>query len=70
MRDSERRLRQRTVEFKELRESDKAEIALLRTDRETLVRAVHRLSVENRRLRAEPTAPDARVRVPPTRPCG
>ncbi|MFC5853606.1 hypothetical protein ACFPZI_17870 [Streptomyces chlorus] len=68
MPDSERRLRQQIVKFKELRGSDEAEIALLQTDRGTLVRAVHQLTGENRQLRAELTAPDARVL--PTQPRG
>jgi hypothetical protein len=68
MPDSEKRLRQQIVKLKELRKSDKAEIAQLQTDREALVRAVHQLTVENRQLRADLTAPDTRVRVLPSQP--
>ncbi|MFE7028816.1 hypothetical protein ACFU9Y_00790 [Streptomyces sp. NPDC057621] len=68
MPDSEMRLCQQIVKLKTLRERDKAEITQLQTDIEALVRAVHQLTVENRQLRAELTAPNARVRVLPTQP--
>jgi len=68
MPDSEKRLRQQIVKFKELRENDKAEIAQLQADREGLIRVVHQLTVENRQLRTALTAPDARVRILPTQP--
>lgn len=66
--DSEKRLRQRIVKLKELRETDKAEIVRLQTDLEALVRVVHQLTLENRKLRAELATPGARVRVLPAQP--
>ncbi|MFF7019916.1 hypothetical protein [Streptomyces klenkii] len=68
MPDSEKRLRQQIVKLKELRAKDAEELAQLRADVEGLVRVVHQLTVENRQLRTELTAPDARVRVLPTQP--
>ncbi|CAM5310357.1 hypothetical protein [Streptomyces abikoensis] len=68
MPDSEKRLRQQIVKLKELRAKNAEELAQLRADVEGLVRVVHQLTVENRQLRTELTAPDARVRVLPTQP--
>ncbi|MEU2872564.1 hypothetical protein ABZ769_25665 [Streptomyces olivoreticuli] len=62
------RLRQQIVKLKELRAKDAEELARLRADIEGLVRAVQQLTVENRQLRGELTAPDAQVWVLPDQP--
>ncbi|MFF0474397.1 hypothetical protein [Streptomyces sp. NPDC004284] len=66
--DVEVRLRKQIVKLKELRATDQAELAELRDDREALVRVVNQLTLENRQLRHQLTAPDSIVRVLPTQP--
>ncbi|WP_330452232.1 MULTISPECIES: hypothetical protein [unclassified Streptomyces] len=66
--DVEVRLRRQIVKFKELRAADQEELAELRTDREVLVRVVNQLTLENRQLRQQLTAPDSVVHILPTQP--
>ncbi|MFI1436737.1 hypothetical protein [Streptomyces lydicus] len=62
------RLRKQIVKLKELRAADREELAELRADREALVRVVNQLTLENRQLRQQLTAPDPVVRILPTQP--
>ncbi|MFB7191864.1 hypothetical protein ACFCZT_42840, partial [Streptomyces sp. NPDC056230] len=61
--DVEVRLRKQIVKLKELRSDDKDELAQLRADREALVRVVNQLTLENRQLRQQLTAPSSVVRL-------
>jgi hypothetical protein len=66
--DSEARLGKQITRLRKLRVRDTAELAQLREDVLHLVRIVNQLTAENHQLRAELTAPSARVRVLPTQP--
>ncbi|MFJ2218372.1 hypothetical protein ACIQVO_39930 [Streptomyces sp. NPDC101062] len=66
--DVEVRLRKQIVKLKELRATDKDELAQLREDRESLVRVVNQLTLENRQLRQQLTAPTSVVHLLPTQP--
>jgi hypothetical protein len=66
--DVEVRLRKQIVKLKELRSDDKDELAQLREDREGLVRVVNQLTLENRQLRQQLTAPSSVVRLLSTQP--
>jgi hypothetical protein len=66
--DVEVRLRKQIVKLKELRSDDKDQLAQLRADREALVRVVNQLTLENRQLRQQLTAPSSVVRLLPTQP--
>ncbi|WP_328876391.1 hypothetical protein OHT76_43700 [Streptomyces sp. NBC_00287] len=65
---AETQLRKQVVKLKELRAADKDELTELRADREALIRVVHQLTLENRQLRQQPTAPAPVVRILPTQP--
>ncbi|WP_239131677.1 hypothetical protein [Streptomyces griseus] len=66
--DVEVRLRKQNVKLKELRSDEKDELAQLRADREVLVRVVNQLTLENRQLRQQLTAPSSVVRLLPSQP--
>ncbi|MCT9093814.1 hypothetical protein N4G70_33865 [Streptomyces sp. ASQP_92] len=66
--DSERRLRKKITNLKELRAADKEQLTQLATAVENLVRVVNQLTLENQQLRQQLATPGPVVRLLPAQP--
>jgi hypothetical protein len=66
--ESERRLRSQIAKMKRLREAELEELQVLRAENALLVGALHQSQMENRDLRKEIGAPNARLRAVPAPP--